>query len=274
MIMTDPPYNVAYEGKTSDRMTIANDEMGSDEFRAFLTNAFSLMAGCLKPGGAVYVWHASWNSRELLDACQTAGIAIKQTLIWVKNTFVLGHMDYHWQQEPCFYGWKEGGPHYFVSDRGQSTVTEEELEDIGGLPEKRVREILSEMLAKTPTDVIHEKRPSANADHPTMKPVPLLARLIHNSSRRGETVMDPFGGSGSTLMACEQLGRRCVMMEYDPRFADVIVRRWEEYTGHKAERVHDRGRRALLPGRLRRRFPSRCTRSEEGTEEGRPSCRG
>lgn len=236
MIMTDPPYNVAIEGETEEHLTIENDDMSEDQFRDFLSKAFTNMAEYLKDGGPFYIWHASRTSREFQDACQMAGLDMKQTLIWVKDIFVLGRQDYQWRQEPCFYGWKPGAAHYFIPIRNLTTVEEQSI-NIDGMTEKEVRDTLKRMLAEIPTDTIHEDKPKASRDHPTMKPVSLIARLIFNSSHAGDTVMDLFGGSGTTMIACEQLHRKCVMMEYDPRYCDVIVKRWEALTGNKAKVV-------------------------------------
>lgn len=236
MIMTDPPYNVAIEGGTKDHLTIENDDMEDDDFQQFLTRALVNTSGAVKDGGAFYMWYAFWRIREAYGAAEDAGMKVSQNLIWVKAHFVLGHSDYQWKHEPCLYGWKDGANRYFIPRRDLTTVAEDTI-DIDGMTEKEVRDTLRKMLEGTPADVIHDKKPAASRDHPTMKPVTLLARMIFNSSHPGDTVLDPFGGSGSTMMACEQLGRRCLMMELDPVYCDVIVKRWEEFTGKKAERV-------------------------------------
>lgn len=202
LVVTDPPYNVAYEGKAG---RIENDSMAGNEFRDFLTAAFSLMERAMRPGAAFYVWYASREAVNFEEALGAAGLGVRQQLIWNKTRFTLGRQDYQWQHEPCLYGWKEGSAHYFVDDRTQSTVLEEE-------------------------------KPRANDLHPTMKPLGLISRLVANSSRKGESVLDPFGGSGSTLMACEALGRRCFTMELDERYASAIVRRFEA-AGKAAERI-------------------------------------
>lgn len=237
MIMTDPPYNVAIEGETEEHLTIENDDMSDDQFLAFLIKAFGNMAGYLKAGGPFYIWHASMKSHLFREACEETGLTVKQYLEWIKSIFVLGRQDYQWRHEPCIYGWKEGAPHYFIPARNLSTAEEQEPIDIEALTEQEAKIMLRNILKETPTDAIHDKKPAASRDHPTMKPVTLLARLIYNSSHTGDTVLDPFGGSGSTLMACEQLHRRCIMMELDPVYCDVIVKRWEALTGKKAERV-------------------------------------
>ena len=207
--LTDPPYNVAIVGKTKKHLTIENDSWANDdEFVEFLRKAFVTALDVLKPGCAFYVWFAQTQAENFLAAADKAGMTIRQTLIWAKSTFSLGRQDYQWKHEPCLYGWKDGASHRWFSDRKQTTVLEFE-------------------------------KPARNAEHPTMKPVPLMAYEIRNSSRVGDTVLDSFGGSGSTLMACEQTGRKCVTMELDPHYCDVILKRWEDYTGNKAERVSE-----------------------------------
>lgn len=237
MIMTDPPYNVAIEGETEEHLTIENDDMSDDQFLAFLIKAFGNMGEYLKAGGAFYIWHASMKSHLFREACEETGLTVKQYLEWIKNIFVMGRQDYQWRHEPCIYGWKEGAPHYFIPIRNLSTVEEQAPIDIDALTEQEAKTLLANIIKGAPTDAIHDKKPAASRDHPTMKPVTLLARLIYNSSHQGDTVLDPFGGSGSTMMACEQLHRRCIMMELDPIYCDVIVKRWEALTGNKAERV-------------------------------------
>lgn len=207
--LTDPPYNVAIVGKTKKHLTIENDSWANDdEFVEFLRKAFVTALDVLKPGCAFYVWFAQTQAESFLAAADKAGMTIRQTLIWAKSTFSLGRQDYQWKHEPCLYGWKDGASHRWFSDRKQTTVLEFE-------------------------------KPARNAEHPTMKPVPLMAYEIRNSSRVGDTVLDSFGGSGSTLMACEQTGRKCVTMELDPHYCDVILKRWEDYTGQKAERISE-----------------------------------
>lgn len=162
-------------------------------------------------------------------------MTVKQVLIWVKNHFVLSRQDYQWIHEPCLYGWKEGAAHYFLDDRSQKTAVEypENLEE---MKKEELIELLKDILS-VPTSIIRENRPMSSVQHPTMKPVKLLARLICNSARHGEIVLDPFLGSGSTLLACEQTGRTCRGIELDPHYCDVIVQRWEEITGEKAQLV-------------------------------------
>jgi DNA modification methylase len=208
MVWTDPPYNVAYEGKTEDALKIKNDSMSPEQFRAFLRSAFECMAAVTVDGGGIYIAHADSEGENFRGAMREAGWLVKQCLVWVKNTLVLGRQDYQWKHEPILYGWKPGASHSWFADRCQTTVLE--------FP-----------------------KPQRNGDHPTMKPVDLVAYCIGNSSKAGQVVMDLFGGSGTTMIACEKLGRASRLMELDPIYCDVIVRRWEEATGRKAELVKE-----------------------------------
>ena len=193
MIFTDLPYNVNYEGQ--DGMTIQNDNMSDEDFKKFLDASFTNLYDHVKVGGSIYCCHADSEGLNFRSAMKNAGFKIAECLIWVKNSLVLGRQDYHWRHEPILYGWKEGAAHYFVDDRTQDTVWEYD-------------------------------KPRSNDLHPTMKPVELVARAIKNSSRVNELVLDLFGGSGTTLIAAEQLGRKTLMMELDEKYADVIVKRF------------------------------------------------
>lgn len=251
LLLTDPPYNVALghhmrpsEAKQlrrrTDGLVIDNDAFDSEtEFTDFLIKAFKSADKGLKPGGAFYIWHAHNWSRAFFSAAEAAGWQVRECLVWNKNTFALGRQDYQWKHEPCLYGWKDGAAHYFISDRTKSTVFEGIGKPIEDMKKDELKEILQKFMEEFPSTVIEEKKPSRSEDHPTMKPIALLARQIKNSSRKGEIVLDIFGGSGSTMIACEQLGRRCYMAELDPAYCDVIVKRWEEFTGQKAEKIND-----------------------------------
>ena len=196
MIFTDPPYNVDYEGTAGK---IKNDKMEDNNFYLFLYDAFNNMFENIKPGGAIYVCHADTEGLNFRNAYKNAGFKLAECLIWVKNALVLGRQDYHWRHEPILYGWKEGAAHYFVDDRSQDTIWE-------------------------------YNKPRKNEEHPTMKPLELVGKAIANSSRRHETILDLFGGSGSTMIAADQLDRKSCLMELDERFVDVIVKR---YIKHK-----------------------------------------
>ena len=236
LCITDPPYNVNYEGGTQEKLTIINDDMDDLSFYRFLQNFYAQMLRVLKYGASYYIFHADTEGLNFRAALQEAGGQVKQNLIWVKNSLVLGRQDYQWKHEPILYGWKDGAGHYFVNDRCQTTVFENKP-DLDSMTREELADLAEKLLAKLeeiPTSIIHHDKPVRSELHPTMKPVALCAKLIQNSSKRGEKVIDFFGGSGSTLMACEETGRICYTMELDTRYADVIINRWEEATGEKA----------------------------------------
>lgn len=234
MVLTDPPYNVNVEN--SQGMKIQNDNMDNKTFGEFLTKAFKNLSEILKAGGAFYIWFASREHINFEKALNENGLKVRQEIIWNKNMFILGNQDYQWKHEPCLYGWKDGAAHYFIDDRTQATVIEDKHQDFRKLKKEELVKMLEEIYAdKISTTIIEENKPTINDLHPTMKPIKLLSRLIKNSSRIDECVVDLFGGSGSTIIACEQLSRPCYMMELDPKYCDVIVKRWETLTGKKAE---------------------------------------
>lgn len=238
MCFTDPPYNVDYESETTGK--IMNDNMGDSEFLSFLINAFKMIFIALKHGGAFYICHADSEGLNFRKAADAAGLTLRQCLVWVKNSFVMGRQDYQWQHEPILYGWKPGAPHYFTSNRSNSTVIDElKKTDIGKLRKAELVALLTKLQreGEALTTVIRENKPQKNPDHPTMKPIGLCARCIQNSSRRKEKVIDLFGGSGSTLIACEQIDRVAYLMELDPKFCDVIIRRYIKTFGH-SENIH------------------------------------
>lgn len=250
MLLTDPPYNVALGHhmrpsearqlhRRTDGLVIENDSWESvEEFDNFLAKAFANADSSMRPGAAFYIWHAHVWSLPFFSAAGRAGFEIRQCLVWAKSTFVLGRQDYQWRHEPCLYGWKGGAAHYFVDDRRQTTVFEDSMPNINAMSKAEMRDLLKEIFSDRQSDtVLHEDKPSRSDEHPTMKPVKLMARQIANSSKKGWIVLDLFGGSGSTMMACEQLGRRCYMMELDPHYCDVIIDRWERFTGNVAEMV-------------------------------------
>jgi site-specific DNA-methyltransferase (adenine-specific) len=223
MVMTDPPYNVNYEGGTG--LKIMNDQMTNDSFYQFLYDFYTALGSYTKPGGAWYVWHADSEGANFRQAYKDSGLLLKQCLIWVKNALVMGRQDYHWKHEPCLYGWKEGAAHYFTDDRTKTTVIEDVV-DYRKLNKKELLDLVKEMTSdKQKTTIIHCDKPSKNDVHPTMKPIKLLAPLIENSSKIGELVADGFLGSGSTMVAAHQLKRRCYGTELDPKYCQVIVDR-------------------------------------------------
>lgn len=240
LLVTDPPYNIDYTGDTKEHLQIINDSMSSERFRKFLTDAFRNAVSAMRPGAAFYIWHAHMESVNFFEAAADAGLQIRQLLVWAKSIFSLGRQDYQWQHEPCMYGWKDGAAHYFVDDRTQTTVYEDARPDFRHMKKEEMRALLEDIYSdKISTTVIHEDKPAASVEHPTMKPVRLIARLLRNSSKRGGIVLDPFGGSGTTLIACEQLKRRCRMMELDPHYVDVIIDRWQRMTGEEAVLLND-----------------------------------
>lgn len=236
LLITDPPYNVAYE--SNDGKKIQNDNMGDESFRAFLTDAMAAADGAMKPGAAFYIWHADSEGFNFRYSVKVAGWTLRQAVIWVKNALVLGRQDYQWIHEPCLYGWKNGAGHYFRDIRSETTVFDDE-KPIDELSNKELKELVRNYRQAMPTSIIRENKPSKSEEHPTMKPVKLIARLLANSSRERERVLDIFGGSGTTMIACEQLGRSCYMMELDPHYADVIIERWQNFTGQTAKLIKE-----------------------------------
>ena len=209
MWLTDPPYNVAYEGKTKDALKIQNDSMGDEGFRQFLTDAYSAADAVMKSGAVFYIWHADSEGYNFRGDAKDVGWPVRQCLIWKKQTLVMGRQDYHWKHEPCLYGWKEGAAHLWATDRKQTTILEFD-------------------------------RPSRNAEHPTMKPVELFEYQMLNNTKGSDLVLDSFAGSGTTAIACEKHGRNARLMELDPKYCDVIIKRWQDFTGKEA--VHEDGR--------------------------------
>ena len=210
MVVTDPPYNVDYQGKTKSKMKIENDKMADDNFRLFLQDAFRVMKENMKDGAPFYIWYASCQVYNFQGACNDVGLQVHQQLIWNKNSMVLSRQDYNWKHEPCLYGWKEGKGHVWYSDRKQTTV-------------------------------IDCKRPVRSELHPTMKPVELYEYQIKNSSKEGDIILDTFGGSGTTIIACAKLHRKARVMEIDPAYVDVIRRRWTQFAKQNGLKVGSGG---------------------------------
>ncbi len=206
MWLTDPPYNVAYEGKTKDALKIQNDEMKNDDFRLFLSNSYTAANAVMKAGAVFYIWHADSEGYNFRGAAADIGWQIRQCLIWKKQHMVMGRQDYHWQHEPCLYGWKDGAAHLWATDRKQTTILEFD-------------------------------RPSANKEHPTMKPVALFEYQVLNNTKGQDIVLDSFGGSGTTIIVCEKNARHARVCELDPVYAEVILKRWMEFTGEQATLV-------------------------------------
>ena len=206
MWLTDPPYNVAVQGgnhgdpERTNGLRIKNDQMADDAFRQFLRDAYVTADSTMKPGAVFYIWHADSEGYNFRGAAQDAGWRVRQCLIWKKSSLVMGRQDYHWKHEPCLYGWKEGAGHLWATDRKQTTILEFD-------------------------------KPSRNGEHPTMKPVALFEYQMLNNTKGGDLVLDSFGGSGTTLIAAEKNGRHSCLMELDPKYVDVIIKRWQDFTG-------------------------------------------
>lgn len=209
MWLTDPPYNVQYTGKTKDSLKIKNDSMKDADFRQFLRDCYVAADSSMKPGAVFYIWHADSEGYNFRGAAHDMGWKVRQCLIWRKNTMVMGRQDYHWKHEPCLYGWKDGAGHLWAADRKQTTVLDFD-------------------------------RPQRNGEHPTMKPVALFEYLMLNNTKGQDIVLDSFGGSGTTIMAAEKNGRQARLMELDPKYCDVIIKRWEDFTGKKAVLTNER----------------------------------
>jgi site-specific DNA-methyltransferase (adenine-specific) len=236
LLLTDPPYGVSYVGGTKDELTIENDELVGQALREFLAGAFTAAADKMKLGAPAYIFHADTHRVEAQGAMEDAGLTMRQNLIWAKDRFTLGRQDYQWQHEPILYGWREGGAHSWHGAYDKGTLLDE-LQDPSEMSKDELVAAVTWMREQIETTVLREKRPSRSELHPTIKPTRLLERLIHNSSRYGEAVLDPFGGSGSTLIACERTARAAYLVELDPVYCDVIIARWEQHTGRKAEKT-------------------------------------
>ena len=234
LLLTDPPYNVNVSN--AEGKTIANDNMSNLEFYEFLKDVFTVADRNLKEGAAFYIWHGESESLNFRKACEYVGWSVKQCLIWVKNSITLGRQDYQWKHEPCLYGWKSGAGHYFIKNRKQPTVIDNS-KDLELMTAEELREYILEL--QEPSTIIYEAKPLKNSEHPTMKPVRLMKKQIKNSTKQGQIVLELFGGSGSTLLACEELGRICYANELSPVYCDVIIKRWEELTGQKAELINN-----------------------------------
>ena len=206
LIITDPPYNVNYTGATKDQLKIQNDNMDNKKFHEFLLQSYQVMYNAASPGASIYVFHADTEAVNFRETFTQAGWKLAQCCIWAKQSFVMGRQDYHWQHEPILYGWKPTGPHKWYSDRKQSTLWQ-------------------------------FQKPTKNLEHPTMKPIELISYPLQNSSKKSDIILDPFGGSGSTLIAAEQTQRTCHTIELDPHYCNVIINRWEEFTGEKAQLI-------------------------------------
>ena len=241
---TDPPYNVAYESKLAG--SIKNDNMDDAKFKAFLHDAFVAVFAKMKPGAAIYVAHADTEGYNFRHAFKEAGFKLSGCLVWKKDSLVLGRSDYQWMHEPILYGWKPGSSHRWYGGRKLTTVHESSGSPFVKLDDGRFQIVVGDKvltvsghasIEESPSSVVFCEKPKRSADHPTMKPVSLIERQLKCNARSGDIVIDGFGGSGSTLMAAERLGMCARLVEFDPRFVDVIVKRYQEYTGRNA--IHE-----------------------------------
>lgn len=244
VVWTDPPYNVNYQGQAGK---IMNDHMAPDAFEAFLAEVFGHLHARLADGGPFYVAFSDSETKAFRGGLTSAGFKIASCLIWVKNNIVIGRGDYQWRHEPILYGWKPTGQHRWYGGRARHSVLESEGLVTAPGPDGAVDVVVGDDVLRLrgeglsveilPGGVIHVDKPLKSGLHPTTKPVALIERCLRNSSRPGDLALDAFGGSGSTVIACEILGRRARVLELDPKYAGVIARRWEDFTGHKAERL-------------------------------------
>ena len=240
-VCTDPPYNMAYEGagrtpkERRKKNKIANDNLPKEEFEKFLLSVYKCLQERMKDGASFYVFYKELGEGVFIRLLEEAGLTFKQELIWVKNQLVLGGAKYQNMYEPCLFGCKGKSVKSWYGGRKNRSV----IEHIDLMNEEELRNALRDLLDSLDTDIVREKKVLVNDLHPTMKPIKLLAKLLRNSTKQGDCVLDAFGGSGSTLMACEQIGRSCYMMEFEPKYVDVIIKRWEDFTGEKAVLLHD-----------------------------------
>jgi DNA modification methylase len=239
---TDPPYNVAYETKAGK---IENDNLSDDKFRKFLYGFYSATHAVMKDGAAIYVAHADTERANFTSEFLSAGFKLSGVIIWKKDSLVLGRSDYQWIHEPILYGWKKGSSHKFFGGRKQTTVAELEINNspftvrADGLYQITIGDEIfiidgAAKIENILSTMIKEPKPKRSDVHPTMKPTSLISRMLKNSAKPGSIVIDPFGGSGSTLIACEQLGMSARLCELSEKYCDVIIRRWCEYTGNDA----------------------------------------
>ena len=241
MCWTDPPYNVAYESKLAG--SIKNDSMADDDFARFLAATFRAAFERMAPGAAIYVAHADTEGYNFRRAFREAGFKLSGCLVWKKDSLVLGRSDYQWIHEPILYGWKPGAAHRWFGGRKQTTVSDWSDGPITKIGENKYQIVVGDSILtvsgdakieETMSSILFHEKPKRSEDHPTMKPVGLIEKQIKSSARTGDIVIDAFGGSGSTLIAAERMGLKARLMELDEKFVDVIVRRWQQYTGKRA----------------------------------------
>jgi site-specific DNA-methyltransferase (adenine-specific) len=232
MVLTDPPYNVAIIGGTKDKLTIQNDSMSNIAFTEFLQQSYNCMYAHTKPGGSIYVFHSETAAVPFRQELANSGYMFKQVLIWVKNSLVLSRQPYHWRHEPIAYGWKPGAAHTWQTDRTSDTIQQTDEDGTPDFNKMHKNDLVAYLQnLYNESTILYEDRPKRSAEHPTMKPVKLIQKLILNSSGNQQKILDPFAGSGTTLIACHQTGRIAALIELDPKYCDVIARRYQEHTG-------------------------------------------
>jgi DNA modification methylase len=247
LVWTDPPYNVALgmnetpeeakrRNRRTDGLTVMNDELTDSDFKQFLLDVYSSFYSVMKEGACIYVAHSDSERVNFTQSFKDSGFKLSQILIWVKQSGALSRQDFNWQHEPIIYGWKEGAAHYFCGDFTRTTVIDDDV-SIKDMKKEQLVELIKEMRAGSKSTALRHDRPTKSDLHPTMKPVSLVQRMIEWSSRPSETVLDLFGGSGSTMIACHKTGRHARLMELDPKYCDVIVKRWQDFAGKQA--IHE-----------------------------------
>lgn len=242
-MLTDPPYNVdvgkcGRPSPSKNNIGIKNDSMSEKDFINFLTKAMQNASNKMKAGAAYYIFYAGLHHIEFQRTIENIKeFKLHEQLIWVKDSIVLGrNSDYQWMHEPCLYGWKEGAAHYFTDSRCEATVIEDKGVKLSTLKKSELIELCEKMMGlDKPSTVIRSGKSIGEFNHPTIKPQALLCYLMKNSSKKGENVLDLFGGSGSTIIASEQLGRNCFAMEIDEHFADVIINRYIQFKGNSED---------------------------------------
>ncbi len=227
LIFTDPPYNVNVSN--SQGMTIQNDNMAKSDFKKFIKNVYDNLFLIAKNGCVYYIFHGESERVIFTEQLVNAGFKFAQNLIWVKSHFTLSRQDYNWRHEPILYGWKEGASHYFCKDFTLDTVLDKERTDIKNLDKHQLINLLQNTLNQNQETIIYNEKTLHNDLHPTMKPLDLCLKLIQNSSKINDKVIDLFAGSGTTIIACEKIKRKCFAMELDPKFCDVIVKRYIDF---------------------------------------------
>jgi DNA modification methylase len=236
-VWTDPPYNIDYDGG-GKRKKIENDNMSGEDFGKFLDAIYSAFVPRMKPGRPFYVAHSDLETARFRQCAIDAGLLVKQCLIWVKPNFTLGRQDYQWQHEPILYGWKPGKAHVWYGQYDKGTVIDDDV-PLSKIGKPELMRIVQELTNERKTTIIRCDKPSRSVEHPTMKPVRLIERMLRNSTREGDIVLDVFGGSGSTMVAAHKLNRYARLVELDPGYVDVIVRRMQLFSGEQAKRVGD-----------------------------------